>query len=293
MRKIIVLLLLIYSSINLYGKWTLEKMEEACSNGNLQECVNVGLFLQNDGKYEEAIERFIDGCHNELSSGCNNLGRTYKLGIGVKKDIKKHLYYYQKGCEYGSKNSCYMLGSYYEKGEFYAKNYKKAYDFYLMACNLGTIDACHAIGWFFENGKGVKKNKEKSKTYYKKVCDANDHRGCYPLGSIYFEEEKLNKAFNVFEKACNLGHYNSCQNVAWMYKKGKGVKVNFLKSAEYYKIACNKNIANSCVGLAGLYSNGRGVKKDLTMSFKFFQKACNLGHKNSCYYAIEVRKLYD
>ena len=56
---------------------------------------------------------FLDSHQSKEKCGCqNNLGLCYMQGFGVKKDIKKGLYWIKKAAEKGNPESQFAIGEY-------------------------------------------------------------------------------------------------------------------------------------------------------------------------------------
>ena len=75
--------------------------------------------------------------------------RAYLDGKGIKKDLSKALFYYEKSCKMGNSEGCYGVGYVYSK----RKNYKKSYEYYKKACDMGNGKGCYGIGYLYQNGK--------------------------------------------------------------------------------------------------------------------------------------------
>ena len=62
------------------------------------------------------------------------------------------------------------------------------------------------------------------------------------------------QAKRQYEKACNLGHFDGCNNLAIMYAEGKGVKSDNAKAKEFFKKICEGGIKMGCENLEFLNS---------------------------------------
>lgn len=210
-------LLLILFSITLHAEWSEEKMQYYCNNGDIQECVNLGIYDENRGNYISAFNKYEKGCKNDFSSACHNLGRLYKYGFGVQQNFQISNQYYRKSCELNSPKGCYALATSYENGQGIEQDYQKAVFFHDKSCNLGEAQGCAALAWFNKKGIGTEKNFQKSYYYYNIACNQNIAQACSGLAGFYFPGNEYNtvnsdytKSINLFHKACNLGHEKSC-----------------------------------------------------------------------------------
>jgi len=80
-----------------------------------------------------------------------------------------------------------------------------------------------AIGLQF---RGDKERQKKPSTELVAQCNAGDHDAC--------------------EKRCQKGDAQSCYNLATMYEKGTGAKVDLIRAAELYRKACKGGIQPAC-----------------------------------------------
>lgn len=130
-------------------------------------------------------------------------------------------------------------------------------------------------------------------------CEANNAKACLDLGGAYSwgkgVPENQKKAFELFQKACDLGSANGCSNVGFFYEKGvdsAGVAKDLSKAFAFYKKACDMVYAQGCANLGALYYNGGdGVKKDINAAKNYSKKACSMGDQNGCKnYKIMLRQ---
>lgn len=131
-------------------------------------------------------------------------------------------------------------------------------------------------------------------------CEANNAKACYDLSVAYFNgtgvPENQKKAFELVQKACDLGSANGCSVVGVFYLKGaewnSGVAKDSSKAFAFYKKACDMGEAQGCHNLGVAYYNGGdGVKKDINAAKNYFKKACSMGEQAGCdNYKIMLRQ---
>lgn len=204
-------------NILLYAEWSEEQIEYYCKKGDIQECVNLGIYDEKRGAYNKAYDKYFIGCNKNIFSGCYNLGRLYKYGLGVEKNMNISNQYYNKACELNSPKGCYQLAKNYEQGFGINKDLVKSSQFYKKACDLGESEGCWALAWLYKKGLGVELNYEKSFYYYNIACRNDIAEACAGLAGFFMPTNKYgivdndyNKGVNLFKKACNLGHEKSC-----------------------------------------------------------------------------------
>ena len=88
-----------------------------------------------------------------------NLGVMYEQGIGVTKNDKEAVFWYEKAAAQGSSAAQYNLGVLYENGHGTVVDFAKANDLYRKASLQGDALAVGNLGMLYIRGDGVKVNK--------------------------------------------------------------------------------------------------------------------------------------
>lgn len=88
-----------------------------------------------------------------------NVGVMYEQGIGVAKNDKEAVFWYEKAAAQGSSAAQYNLGVLYENGRGTAVDFAKANDMYRKASIQGDPLAVGNLGMLYIRGDGVKENK--------------------------------------------------------------------------------------------------------------------------------------
>ncbi len=131
------------------------------------------------------------------------LAKKYHQGIGVEKDEKKALYWYEKYAEAGGANAQYNLGSHY----FTAKEYSKSFYWYQKAADNGDAAAQRKIGKCYECGWGVKADLDKAVLWYEKAGEKGNLDAQIDVAEVYYREKKdAKKAIYWFEKAAEQNY---------------------------------------------------------------------------------------
>lgn len=129
-------------------------------------------------------------------------------------------------------------------------------------------------------------------------CEANNAKACYDLSVAYYNGKGVptnqKKAFELFQKACDMGSAAGCNDVGYFYEQGEdsaGVAKDLSKAFALLKKACDMGAALGCASLGALYYNGTGVKKDINAAKNYSKKACSMGDQNGCKtYKIMLRQ---
>ena len=99
----------------------------------------------------------------------------------------------------------------------------------------------------------IKAERSQSMTDLEK-CQDGDFKICTELGNDYYYgngvvTKDINKAIQLYEKACDGGEVFSCSNLGHAYYKGEEVTKDFNKAAHFYKKACDGGLNEECVNL--------------------------------------------
>ena len=99
----------------------------------------------------------------------------------------------------------------------------------------------------------IKAERSQSMTDLEK-CQDGDFKICTGLGNDYYYgngvvTKDINKAIQLYEKACDGGEVFSCSNLGHAYYKGEEVTKDFNKAAHFYKKACDGGLGEECLNL--------------------------------------------
>lgn len=146
--------------------------------------------------------------------------------------------------------------------------------------SLSDIGICHhvkavALAWLGEQvlNKGYIDQAFNHFESALKIEDDNEE-ALNGLGKIHQKKNNEIKAFEYFEKGCNLKYTSSCNHLGGIFFRKKDYK----KTGEYCDKACELEDTSSCSNLADI----KWRLGDKSGAIKFFEKACKLGDDESC-----------
>jgi len=106
------------------------------------------------------------------------------------------------------------------------------------------------------------------------------------------ESESYTGAVPYCEKACNLNEGLSCNNLGWLYYKGKGVEQNYQQAKTYYEKACDLNYGSGCLAMGDIIEENKGL---FSVMKTYYKKACDLNDGMGCqklgYYGRDIQSL--
>lgn len=108
----------------------------------------------------------------------------------------------------------------------------------------------------------------------------NDINVILAISNTYNELSKIDANLRIEsikwkEKAAELGHIQSCVDVAIAYKEGLIIPSDILKAAKYFKNAAAENHPDGQFGMGWIYEFGVEGKFDYSESFKWYKKAAD------------------
>ncbi|MEO8706849.1 MAG: tetratricopeptide repeat protein [Kofleriaceae bacterium] len=127
-----------------------ELRDKACTMSDAPSCNDLGSDYA-DGEHgvsknEAKAKTFYEkACTLKDGLGCFNLGNVYRVGEGVKADIKKALPLFQKSCDLNSAKGCTELAIIYYEGTVVPKSMVKATFLLEKGCKLGSDVACKNV----------------------------------------------------------------------------------------------------------------------------------------------------
>jgi TPR repeat protein len=191
-------------------------------------------------------------------------------------------------CDVGDGRACSRIGTIYESGIGVTKDEKAAVQYFQKACELDDGIGCYNLGLSYQNGIGVASDKSKVVEYYRKGCDLDDGISCTNLGPSYRflggmyangdgVVKDVKEAAKYYKKGCELDDGISCTNLGLSYQNGIGVSLYKSEAVEYFQKACDLKDAEGCIRVIHIYKTvSRTPTLDASKAVEYFQKACEL-----------------
>ncbi len=97
------------------------------------------------GEYSKAYALWLTEANSGDSEAMNYLGIHHYLGLGMPRDYRKAITWFEKGARAGFADAQYNLGSMYENGEFVDIDYMQAYMWLYAAHKNGNPHAANRM----------------------------------------------------------------------------------------------------------------------------------------------------
>lgn len=113
----------------------LHNIAKICNDGSWLACTNAAILARRQGD-SLAAERFAHvSCNRDIGEGCFVLGNVWKFDKSTEGHHEQAVYYLARACELGSKGACNNLGDSYRKGLGVKVNLLRAKRYFTIACN--------------------------------------------------------------------------------------------------------------------------------------------------------------
>ncbi|GBC47638.2 kinase-like domain-containing protein [Rhizophagus irregularis DAOM 181602=DAOM 197198] len=157
---------------NLTSTKSTEYNTESTSSTNNEQIINQNILHESELSLNmKELESTTSTITNDLTSKQNHIlaqyfvgqldvGYCYNLGIGIKVDLKKAIYWYEKSSNNGNIVAIYKLGQKYINGMGVKKDYEKAFELFKKSAEEGYLDGIVMLGACCSGGIGTNNNFE-------------------------------------------------------------------------------------------------------------------------------------
>jgi uncharacterized protein len=145
-------------------------------------------------------------------------------------------------------------------------------------CKRGDADSCYNAGTIAQSSEP----KPVTKAFYAKACAGNVARACFALTDFVEKMPDWKDAWAAGEKACNLGLADAC---AWMGRNGDngGLQQGIDARAGFYKRACDLGKWESCKEVAEIWLEGKwNAKRHTNDALDLLVQWCDAGNFDAC-----------
>lgn len=114
----------------------------------------------------------------------HNLAVMYQDGLGVARDEKKALYWYEQSGKNGEAEAQFMAGLMYSDGIGVPQNYEKAVYWYQQAAAQNHAEAQNNLAARYATGTGVAKNLAEAEKWYRRAAELGNQQAAYTLQQL-------------------------------------------------------------------------------------------------------------
>jgi hypothetical protein len=124
-------------------------------------------------------------------------------------------------------------------------------------------------------------------------CQTDDPQACNAAGVMFEfdsgESSDPTLASGFYARSCDGSYAPGCNNLAWLYLRGRGVPQDpphamllFMAAFDSSKLACMRGDPSGCLLAGELLYEGRGVPEDEQQALAYFRRACDGGETRAC-----------
>lgn len=174
------------------------------------------------------------------------------------------------------------MGRRYREGDGVEKDIVKAIDCLARAVELGDMASASSLGYIYLTGEGVDTDVSKAQAYLVRASEAGDPVAMCNLG-VLLSSSDPEGSMGWFKRAAEAGNVRAMKNVAAAYSMGQGVGIDKTVSAEWYSRAADQGDVDSMCVLASMHRNGDGVPMDKVAASELYRRAADLGDPDAQY----------
>lgn len=258
----------------------LARLEAGCRSGDKYACLG-GAMVHHEGMLEKrdpekAFAKAKAACDLGLPKGCTMLGDLHARGLGTAKDHGKAMKLFSSYCQEKEKEGCFLKGFALLGAYGGPEAPEEAFASFTEACRAGDAHGCSSLGWCYQNGKGTSESMKLAMDFHQLGCDKGHYDGCMNLGRIYLSDEYFSvpKAFNNFERACEMGRAGACYELALlsMDKSEETAKLT-PRALRYVEQTCELEDEAACQEASIAYEQGQGTSRSPAKAKVFRDKA--------------------
>lgn len=138
---------------------------------------------------------------------------------------------------------------------------------------------------YFKGFGGTQKDENMAFQLYQKAAELGNAEAQYWQGFMLFDgkvvEKDYVKSFELFRKSAEQGYESAQFMLGLCYETGKGVLRDDAKTFEWYQKAAEKGFVAAQCKLGEFYDKGIGVNPDYVKASEWYRKAAEQGHISS------------
>lgn len=207
------------------------------------------------------------------------IGRMYRCGWGVDKDIEKAFQILSAAAQNGSARAATELGWLYEFDlEHNAQNISKALQWYQYGADRGDALGARKLAYAYEEGLlGLPQNSSQAFYWYNHARE--DYVALSSLADeCWGDENNLKSVIAEILRRAEYGDANLQNTLGYLYAKSIGLPHDVDKAIYWYKKALENGDGYAGYRLACAYLSGwDGFPKDVHMAYDIFIKAAEKG----------------
>ena len=200
-----------------------ENMADAMNPGMIQQFI---IYSKDSGKKDQLLKSLEMLAEAGNQDAINKLGNMYYDGFCVNVDLKKALYWYDKGTKYGNSWSCFRAGEMYRDGKGTEKNIPYSMSIFKNAAVMGDIRCLESLIHLSYSGEEYKETFQWSMKLMEKYAESGSMDAISRIGNMYVKgmsvDKSTEKALYWYKKGADLGDWNCSRKVKEILSQQSG-----------------------------------------------------------------------
>ena len=227
---------------------------QAAERGDPRQQFNLAAQLEQERKYDEAIQWYTRAAAQDFRPAELNLAQMYEKGIGVKQDSAEARKRYRRLSDLGDAEARYRLARLAAD----AGDTKEAVALYERLVRDDDSRAMVDLGQMHEEGRGVPKNPARAAQLYEGAAERSNWARA-KLGILYLESKDFSKARHWLQRSANDGNGAARNNLGVMHERGLGGPADYRAARDLYFRALEARNPEAMGNLENLFASGRGA----------------------------------
>jgi len=125
----------------------------------------------------------------------------------------------------------------------------------------------------------------------KEAPKLSPQEGYYRALEILEGKHGHKRAIPLLEESCRRGHGPACTQLGFVFKTGRHVGADPVRSLAHYSRGCELKDLPGCLGAAEHHAKALGGSPNFDAALSFYQAACSLGSGSGCFRVAEAYQL--
>ena len=199
-------------------------------------------------------------------------------------DYTEAMRWYRMAADQGDRYSQTMVGKFFRNGKGVSKDVQQAMYWYRKAADQGDANAQEAVGKMYVDGVGgIPIDLQQAMYWCRKAADQGLKNAQYLVGFLYtFGEggisQDYSQAMYWYRKAADQGFAMAQGAIGILYYLGHGVTVDYSQAMYWSRKAADQGDVNGQNTVGALFEKGLGVSKDIGQARYWFGLAAQRGY---------------
>ncbi len=213
-----------------------------------------------DERYAEARHYALLALENGNASANALLGRMYRFGLGVDRDLERAAELALEGVLGGVARLRTVMGVNYREGRGVPQSYNEARRWFELAVYDGHVAAMSALGDMYRRGNLGQPDPVKAFEYYSMAAALGQSDALSNVGMAYMRgdgvREDVPLGLSYLGRASDIGNPYAAYHLGRAFRTGWGVEKNPDQAIAYFRLAAQRNFLGAYIKLGEMYEEG-------------------------------------